>query len=336
MGQEALVKALVTGGGGFLGGALARRLLQDGHEVHVLGRNRYPEMEALGARGIQADLADRTRVVTACAGMDAVFHVGARAGLWGSFEDYYRSNVQGTVNVLDGCREAGVGKLIYTSSPSVTFDGEDHLGADERLPYPRKFLNAYSQTKAMAEKIVLKANGEHGVATVALRPHIIWGPGDNHILPRLITRARQGKLLRVGDGSNRVDVTYVDNAVHAHLLACDRLEPGAPLAGKAYFLSQGQPVLLWEWVNQWLDRLGIAPVRKSIPFRVAYALGAAMEKAYRLLRKTEEPRMTRFLACQLARSHYYNLQSARRDLGYEVAVGMSEGMERTVEQLRNS
>lgn len=328
------MKALVTGGGGFLGGALARRLLADGHEVCVLGRNRYPEMEALGAKGIVADLADRARVLTACAGMDVVFHVGARAGLWGSFQDYYNSNVLGTVNVLDGCRESRVPRLVYTSSPSVTFDGQDHLGADERLPYPRRFLNAYSQTKAMAEKFVLKANGEHGVSTVALRPHIIWGPGDNHILPRLIARARQGKLLRVGDGSNRVDVTYVDNAVQAHLAAAERLEPGAPLAGKAYFLSQGQPVVLWDWVNQWLERLGIAPVRRSIPFRAAYALGAAMEKAYGLLRKTEEPRMTRFLACQLARSHYYNLEAARRDLGYEPAVGMSEGMDRTVEQLR--
>ncbi|MCE7873244.1 NAD-dependent epimerase/dehydratase family protein [bacterium CPR1] len=327
------MKALVTGGGGFLGGALARRLLADGHEVFVLGRNRYPEMEALGAKGIVADLADRSRVVSACAGMDVVFHVGARAGLWGSFEDYYNSNVLATINVLDGCREGGVSRLVYTSSPSVTFDGQDHLGADERLGYPRKFLNFYSQTKAMAEKLVLKANGEHGVLTVALRPHIIWGPGDNHILPRLIARARQGKLVRVGDGSNRVDVTYVDNAVEAHLQAAERLEPSAALAGKAYFLSQGQPVVLWDWVNQWLERLGIAPVRRSIPFRAAYTMGAALEKVYGLLGKTEEPRMTRFLACQLARSHYYNLEAARRDLSYQPAVGMAEGMDRTVELL---
>ncbi len=323
------MKALVTGGGGFLGSALVARLLRDGHEVAVLGRNRYPAVEALGARGVVADLANRSAVVAACRGMDVVFHVAAKAGIWGSWQEYYDSNVLATVNVLDGCREAGVPRLVFTSSPSVTFDGHDHLGADERLPYPDRFLNDYSQTKAMSERMVLKAHGVHGLSTVALRPHIIWGPGDNHILPRLIRRAREGKLMRVGDGRNRVDVTYIDNAVEAHIAALDCL------TGKAYFISQGEPVVLWDWVDQWLSRLGMAPLSRSVPFGVAYALGGALEKTYRLLGRTEEPRMTRFLACQMARSHYYNLEAAYRELGYRVRVGLEEGMDQTVDYLRS-
>lgn len=326
------MKALVTGGGGFLGSALSARLLNEGHQVTVLGRNRYPAVEALGARGVVADLADRGAVAAACQGHDTVFHVGAKAGLWGSFQDYYDSNVKATINVLDGCRAARVPKLIFTSSPSAIFDGSDHLGADERLPYPQRFLSAYSQTKAMAEKIVMRSNGVDGLATVSLRPHLIWGPGDNHILPRVIDRARQGHLIRVGDGTNRVDVIYIDNAVQAHVQAWERLEsPGSACAGKTYFLSQGKPVVLWDWIDDWLTRLGIPLPKRSVGFRTAYALGAMLEKTYALLRKTQEPRMTRFLACQLARSHYYNLEAACRDLGYTPLVELEQGMERTVE-----
>lgn len=325
------MKLLITGGGGFLGSALAGRLIALGHDVTVLGRNKYPAVEALGARGVQADLADRAAVIRAFQGLDAVFHVAAKAGLWGPWQEYYDSNVLATVNVLDACREARVPRLIFTSSPSVTFDGGDHLGADERLPYATRFLNDYSKTKAMAEKMVLRSNGVHGLSAVALRPHLIWGPGDNHILPRLILRARQGKLMRVGDGRNKVDVIYIDNAVEAHVKALEHLER---CAGKAYFLSQGKPVVLWDWVDDWLGRLGMAPLQRSIPFRVAYALGASLERAYALLRKTDEPRMTRFLACQMARSHYYNLQAAYRDLEYSPSVSLADGMERTLQYLQ--
>lgn len=329
--EDQTMKALVTGGGGFLGSAIVAQLLARGDEVTVLGRSRYPRVEAMGARCLQVDLTDPARVEGALAGHEVVYHVAARAGIWGTFEDYYNANVRATLNVLDACRAHRIPRLVYTSSPSVTFDGGDTLGSDERLPYPRRFLNHYSHTKALAEQMVLRCNGLDGVATVSLRPHIIWGPYDNHILPRLVTRAREGKLIQVGNGTNRVDITYVDNAARAHLQACEALPR---VGGKAYFISQGQPVLLWPWINELLAQLGLPAVRRSIPFPAAYALGAMLEKVHRFV--SGEPRMTRFLACQLGKSHYYNIEAAQRDFGYEPEVSTAQGLERTVEWLRSS
>ncbi|MEW6279654.1 MAG: NAD-dependent epimerase/dehydratase family protein [Candidatus Eremiobacterota bacterium] len=343
------MKALVTGGGGFLGGAIVAQLMEQGHQVTTFSRGRYPRVEALGARCLQGDLSDPPAVSQAVAGCDVVFHVAARAGIWGSFEEYFDANVRGTLNVLDACRAHRISRLVYTSSPSVTFGGEESLGSDERLPYPRRFLNHYSRTKAMAERMVLGANGHDGLSTVSLRPHIIWGPHDNHILPRLIARAREGKLLQVGNGTNRVDITYVDNAARAHLQAAERLSPESPVAGRAYFLSQGEPVALWPWINDLLIRLGIAPVRRKIPFRAAYALGAVLEFAHGVIGlgkgglrpppsnpRLGEPRMTRFVACQLGMSHFYNIEAAHRDLGYQARVSTAEGLERTVAWLQQA
>lgn len=320
------MRALVTGGGGFLGRAIVARLRSRGDEVTVLARRPQPDLDV---RLVLADLTDRVAVQQACQDQDCVFHVAAKAGLWGSWSEYFDSNVVGTRNVLEGCRSAGVRRLVYTSSPSVTFDGRDHCGADERLPYPESFLNFYSETKAMAEQEALAANGPE-LATVALRPHLIWGPGDPHILPRLVRRARAGRLVRVGPGGNRVDVTYVDNAAQAHLLAADRLEPGSPLAGKAYFLSNGEPVELWPWIDDMLGRLGAPPVRRTIPLGAAQLLGSLLEWLYRLARLPGEPPMTRFLAAQLGTSHWYDIAAARRDFGYQPEVSVAEGMERVV------
>lgn len=320
------MRALVTGGGGFLGRAIVRRLQERGDEVTVLARRPQPDLQVKLAL---APLEDRSAVQAACQDQDVVFHVAAKAGLWGTYTEYYESNVVGTRNVLEGCRAGGVRKLVYTSSPSVTFDGKDHCGADESLPYPDSFLNFYSETKAIAEREVLSANGPE-LATTALRPHLIWGPGDPHILPRLVKRARAGRLVRVGPGGNRVDITYVDNAAQAHLLAADRLEPGSPLAGKAYFVSNGEPVELWPWIDDMLSRLGAPPVRRSLPLGAAQLVGSLMEWFYRLARLPGEPPMTRFLAAQLGTSHWYDITAARRDLGYEPEVSVAQGMERVV------
>lgn len=316
----------MTGGGGFLGRAIVARLQARGDEVTVLARRPQPDMSVKLAL---ADLTDRLAVQQACQDQDCVFHVAAKAGLWGSWTEYYESNVLGTFNVLDGCRTARVPRLVYTSSPSVTFAGRDHCGADESLPYPGSFLNFYSETKALAEQEVLAANSPE-LATVALRPHLIWGPGDPHILPRLVKRARAGRLVRVGPGGNRVDITYVDNAAQAHLQAADRLEPGSPVAGKAYFLSNDEPVELWPWIDDMLGRLGAPPVRRTLPLGAAQLLGSFLEWLYRLARLPGEPPMTRFLAAQLGTSHWYNIAAARRDFGYEPEVSVAEGMERVV------
>lgn len=326
------MKVLVTGGGGFLGRGITERLLERGDAVTVLSRGAYPELVERGACVISADLVDAATVAAASAGCDLVYHVAARAGIWGTYADFHRVNVVGTRNVLQALRAQKNPRLIYTSSPSVTFDGQDARNADERLPYPSHFENAYSKTKALAERMVLEAANRGEIAAVALRPHLIWGPRDPHLIPRVVAAARAGRLMQVGDGKNEVDVTYVDNAVDAHILAGDRLAAtgGGSPNGRAYFISNGQPVALWPWINALLKRLDVSPVTRSISLSSARRIGGLFEGVYRLLRLRGEPRMTRFLASQLGTSHYYDITAARRDFGYEPRVGVEEGLDRLV------
>ncbi len=323
------MKALVTGGGGFLGSRIAQMLADRGDEVVVLGRKRYPHHERAGIRTIQADLRDAEAVRQACGGMDVVFHAGALTGVWGKRKTFQETNVGGTQNVIDACLRQPVRRLVYTSSPSVVF-GEDELcGVDETQPYPHRYLAAYPETKAEAERRVLGANGPD-LATVALRPHLIWGPGDRHLIPRVIARARAGRLVQVGDGTNLVDITYIDNAAEAHLLAADALRSGSPCAGRAYFISQGEPVVLWSWINELLTAVGAPIVTKTVSFRRAYRFGAVLEFSYRLAGFLNEPVMTRFVACQLAKNHYFDISAAQRDFGYMARISTEEGLQRLV------
>jgi len=312
-----------------LGRYIVEQLLKRGDAVTVFARGSYPELEQLGAKLIRGDLQDAETVRQACTGMDAVFHAAAKAGYWGSWQSFYGPNVIGTQNIIDACRKQGVPKLINTSSPSVVFDGQAHEGADESLPYPDHYENYYSHTKAIAEQLVTQANSSD-LLTVSLRPHIIWGPRDTQILPRLVARARAGKLIQVGNGNNRVDATYVEDAARAHLLAADMLEPGSPVAGSIYFISQDAPVKLWEFVNTLLIGLDIPPVRRKISLPAARAIGGVMEVVYRTFKLKGEPRLTRFLASELAMSHYYDISRAKQDLGYQPRVSIEEGIDRTV------
>jgi 2-alkyl-3-oxoalkanoate reductase len=321
------VKAVVTGGGGFLGRHLVAALLARGDQVVSYARGSYPELERKGATCVRGDLADRDALRRACRGADVVFHAAAKAGIWGDAREFWTTNVEGTRNVLAACLAAKVPKLVYTSSPSVCFDGKDHVKAGNDLPYARKFLAAYPRTKAQAEAIVLGANGSDGVATCALRPHLLVGPDDPHLLPRLVARARAGKLAVVGDGRNEVSLTWIGNATAAHLAAADRLEPRAPHAGKAYFVAQKDAVILWTWVGELLERLGIRRPRRRVPLPVAYSAGAALELLWTARRLATEPPMTRFLALELARSHSYDMSPAERDFGYEERVSMREATE---------
>lgn len=321
---------LVTGGGGFLGGAIARELHERGDTVTVFGRRPYPHLESLGLQTLRGDVRDAESVGAACAACDAVFHVAAKVGIWGRYRDFYDVNVTGTRNVIAGCRRHGVTHLVVTSSPSVVSGDEPLEGVDESQPYPDRYLSPYARTKAEAEKSVLASNGPD-LCTVVLRPHLLWGPGDTQLIPRLLDRARRGRLVQVGDGTNLVDLTYISDAVGAHLCALDRLQPGAHCAGNAYFISQGAPVPLWSWINDLLGRVGIAPVRRRLPYRSARRLGAALETIYRALRIRSEPPMTRFLAGQLAKAHYFSIEGARRDLGYRPRVSMESGLEKLVE-----
>ncbi len=322
------MNAFVTGGGGFLGQAIVTQLRQVGHAVVVAGRGRYPEVEALGARTVQVDIGDADAVLRAVEGADIVFHVAARAGVWGPKADFERTNVVGTENVLAACRAHGIGRLVYTSSPSVVFDGSDHLNVAS-APYPTRYEAFYPETKAHAEQRVLAANSS-SLATIALRPHLIWGPRDPHLLPRVFARARVGRLRIVGAGLNQASVTYVDNGAAAHVQAAAALVPGAPCAGKAYFINDPAPIALWPWLNGMLAQLDIPPVTRRVPLSVARAAGALAETVWAWFGLSGEPPITRFVAAQLGTSHTYDVGPASRDFGYAPLVGPDEAMARTV------
>lgn len=322
---------LVTGGAGFLGAAVVRALLARGDRVRSLSRAAHPAIERLGAEHLRADVADREAVGRACRGVDVVIHTAAKPPPWGRPEEYRRTNVSGTANVIAACLENGVGRLVHTSTPSVVFDGGDLEGVDESVPYPARFIAPYPMTKAAAERMVVAA-GAGPLRTIALRPHQIWGPGDPHFVPRLIARAR--RLRRVGDGKNLVDTTYIDNAAAAHLLAADRLGADPGLSGRVYFISQGEPVPAWEMIDAILAAAGLGPVRGAVPHRVARSMGWVFEKAWAGLGLPGEPPMTRFVADALAKAHWFDIGAARRDLGYAPEVSTAEGLRRLAAWLK--
>jgi len=330
------LKSLVTGGGGFLGRYIVEQLLKQGREVRILARGKYPELQDLGVECHQGDIRKQADVESACEGVDSVFHVAAIAGIWGRWEDFYEINTVGTQHVLAACKKHRIRYLVFCSSPSVTFNGKDQQGVDEQVGYPEKWLAHYPHTKALAEKMVLEAASDD-LKTCALRPHLIWGPRDNHLIPRLIERAQSGKLRIIGDGKNLVDMVYVENAASAHLQAESSLMNNQGANGKAYFITQGAPVRCWDWINEILALKQLPPIRRKISTRVAFAAGALLETGYKLFGKmSEEPRMTRFLATQLSTDHYFDISAARNDLKYRPLISTEEGMRRLGDYLSQS
>ncbi len=323
------MKILVTGGGGFLGQALCRGLRARGHEVVSFNRGHYPALDELGVVQVQGDLAQRDALIVAAKGCEAIFHNAAKAGVWGSHASYHLANVVGTENVLAACRAHAIGRLVHTSTPSVTHRATHPVegGTADTVPYGEGFKAPYATTKMIAEKAVLAAN-DASLATVALRPRLIWGVGDNQLLPRLVTRANAGRLRIVGDGDNLVDTTYIDNAAQAHFDAFEHLAPGAACAGRAYFISNGEPRTMRETLNALLAAVGAPTVDKTLPFGVAYAAGVVCEALWTVLPLQGEPPMTRFLAEQLATTHWYDMAPAKRDFGYVPRVSFAEGLAR--------
>lgn len=332
---ERMLRAVVTGGGGFIGKALVQALVARGIEVAVVGRSRYPDLDALGVRCLQGDIRDHEFLEQAFAGCDTVFHAAAKAGVWGPRHEYYSINFEGTVNVIAACRKNSVPRLVYTSTPSVVFAQHDLEGADESTPYATNPLCHYAASKILAEQEILGANGK-GVQTVAIRPHLVWGPGDQHLIPRLLARGRERALKIVGTGHNRVDITYIDNVVHAHLLAADNLTATGSAAGHAFFIGQEEPVVLWSWINELFARMDIPVVSKTVPLPVALAAGAVLEGVYTALDRSEEPRMTRFLAYQLAKSHWFSHRKAEQMLGYRPVVSTESGLGKLEAWLRDA
>lgn len=318
-------KVLVTGGGGFLGKAIVRRLINRGDNVRSLARNFYPALAEMGVDQIQGDISDSEFVAKSCKDRNVVFHVAAKPPPWGKYADYYNTNVKGTQNVIDACIQHSVSRLIYTSTPSVIFAGDDLEGVDESFPYPPNYNAFYPETKAMAEQRVVKA-ARTKLRTIILRPHQIWGPEDPHFVPRLLARAK--KLKRIGDGKNIIDTTYIDNAADAHIIAADKLKNHPQLSGNIYFISQGEPVAAWDMINAILKSAGHGPVRGFIPYRAAWLIGAVLEFIYRTFNLSGEPQMTRFLADAVATSRWFDISAAKRDLGYIPKISTEEGLHR--------
>jgi nucleoside-diphosphate-sugar epimerase len=326
-------RVLVTGGGGFLGTAVVMQLLEEGCTVKVAGRNRYDHLVRLGVECLVGDIGDKVFTDQACRNVDTVFHVAAKAGIWGKSHEFTRANLDGTVNIVNGCRRNDVGCLVHTSTPSVVFNGNSIEGGDESLPYAEKFLCDYARTKAAAEQYVLE-NSDEQLRVCALRPHLIWGPGDPHLIPRLIDRGRKGSLKIVGDGRNRVDITFVDNGARAHLLAAKSLHQSSSISGRVYFIGQERPVYLWDWINDLYRELGITRVERKVPKVTAYMIGWCLEMMHRLAGLKKEPAMTRFMALQLACSHFFSHERAKEDFGYEPLITIEQGKARLLESMR--
>jgi Nucleoside-diphosphate-sugar epimerases len=327
--------ALVTGGGGFLGQHIVEQLLARGDKVRVFCRHHHSTFDNLPIDVKIGDVRNLQEIKNACEGIDVVYHTAAMPGISCSWRPFFETNTLGTLHVIDACAKNGVKKLVYTSSPSVVFDGNDQEGIDESCPYPEHWLAHYPKTKALAEQMVLEANGRDGLLTCALRPHLIWGPRDRHLIPRLIARAKKGRLRRIGDGTNMIDITYVENAAKAHLQAADALTTGSRVAGSSYFISQGKPVNCWGLINELLTIAKLPLVTRSISFQAAWRNSTFLENCYNLLGLRGEPVVTRFLVLQLARSHWFNISRAHHDFGYSPTVSTEEGLARLTAEIQN-
>ena len=310
-----------------MGRAIIEQLLVRGDQVRSFSRGIYPDLSRREVEVLQGDIVDAEAVLRAAQGIDVVFHVAAKAALWGAATDFFKANVVGTENVIRACQRMGISRLVYTSSPSVVFDGRDMEGVDESVPYAKTYHAHYPRTKALAESRVLAANSSQ-LATVALRPHLLWGPNDTQLTRSLLARGRAGTLTRIGRRDPLVDFTYVENAALAHLLASDKLRCGSNIAGRPYFISQGTPVPLWSFINRLLEAGSLPPVQRIVSPRLAYAAAMLLEFVYRTLPLKGEPRLTRFLAKELCTAHWFNIDAARRDLDYSPTVSIDEGLRR--------
>lgn len=326
---------LVTGGGGFLGRALCLALKDRGYEVFAVSRKRYISLVDAGIQSVACDLSGDTAAIwPILQRVEAVFHVAAKVDMWGDYESFYATNVRGTQHLLDACRISGVKKFIYTSSPSVIASGSNLRGVNESIEYPGQYDAFYPQTKAEAEKRVLAAHNPEGLLTLSLRPHLIWGPGDTNLVPTILERAERKRLVRIGPGNNLVDTTYIADCVQAHLCAFDALGKVEAAGGRAFFISQGEPVSLWKWIDDILLLNGYPPVKRNLPHRLAKIIASACE-FLATIKKSGEPLLTRFLVDEMATDHYFDISAARELLGYRPSYSIHDAMMQTFGSTEN-
>jgi nucleoside-diphosphate-sugar epimerase len=324
------MKTLVTGGGGFLGSSICRQLLARGDRVVAYQRSPANHLAHPDLADVRGDIGDMKALSAAADGCDAIVHTAGKAGVWGRAADYHRINVEGTANVIEACRQQGIRYLVHTSSPSIVHTGGDIGGGDESLPIADHFTAPYPASKAAAERLVIAAN-DNELRTVALRPHLIWGPGDPHILPRLAAKARGGSLA-LPSPHKLVDTIFVENAALAHVQALQELTTDGRCAGKPYFVTNNEPLPQGEIIQRLLAAIGIDVTIRAVPVPVAMLAGAICEVAWRTLRLRSEPPVTRFSVEQLATAHWFDTGAAERDFGYLPTISIATGLE----QLRAS
>ncbi|MDR2350627.1 MAG: NAD-dependent epimerase/dehydratase family protein [Deltaproteobacteria bacterium] len=315
---------LVTGGSGFLGSRIAEKLLEDNREVRVLTRRPVPNLEKSGAEVFFGDLRDPDVSKKATGGVGAVIHAAAKAGVWGPEKEYLEANLEGTRRLLAASEENGVSRFVLTSTASVVFDGKDLNGVDESAPYAFDSVSNYARSKALAEELVLSRNGET-FKTLALRPHIVWGPGDPHFAPRVAALRKSGRLKLIKGGPYMFDGIFVDNAADCHVHALKKLEEGAPVSGEAFFLTQGEPMDSRDFLNKMLDSMGLPPLKPTISVAQAKIVSRVLEFLWKLFRVENEPPLTLFAVQNLTCSHYFDLTKTRELLGYSPGISVDEG-----------
>ena len=322
------MKVLVTGATGFLGGALTRRLHGMDVQVTALGRN--PDalacLEQQQIKTVSADLVETETIVDACQGQEVVFHCGALSAPWGKPQDFYNANVIGTENIIRGCEENRVKRLVHVSTPSIYFGYEPRFNVREDADLPQKPANEYARTKRMAEMRVDEAF-QRGLPVITIRPRAIFGSGDQALLPRLIERLQKGDLQIIGSGDNLADLTYVENVVDALLLCA---QSPANTLGKKYNITNGEQVELWDIVKSIADALGFPIPQKHISYKLMDSLARIFEIAYSILPGQPEPPLTRYSVGVLALGFTLDITAAKKDLGYRPRVSIQEGLEEVI------
>ncbi|MCP3925745.1 MAG: NAD-dependent epimerase/dehydratase family protein [Desulfobacterales bacterium] len=326
-------KALVTGGGGFLGFAIVKQLIEKKYSVRSISRSHYKKLDEIGVEQIIGDISIPYDAEKAVQGMDIVFHVAAKPGIWGKYEEYYNINYIGTKNIADFSLKHNVKEFIYTSSPSVIFDGNDMENVDESVPYPVEFHTHYPKTKALAEKYIQEIT-KKGLKTITLRPHLIWGPDDNHLVPRIIKKAK--RLKKIGYEKKLVDTIYIDNAADAHILAAEKLSENIDLSGKIYFISQDEPIYTWDMIDRILESAGKPKIKGTVSVSAAYYVGAFLEFIFKIFFIKSEPPMTRFVAKELSTSHYFDISAVKTDLGFKPNISITKGLKILKDHLKGT